>query len=166
MWRKWRDSGWMPALLSWALGERRGEEGGQEGAEQREKKGEDERGEEKREMGTVCMEKKGEREGGRDGNEATGVLRTSRDQKVGRGAVWFIKTSERPDLWAGGWMWRGSLVVAQRGTDGKWHDRIFSFFFFFSFLGSGTCCPYQVSLAHNILPGEKELKRGEAGAQS
>lgn len=66
---------------------------------------------------------------GWDGTEATGVPRTSRDQKVGRGAVWFIKTSERPDLWAGGWMWRGSLVVAQRGTDGKWHDRIFFFFF-------------------------------------
>ena len=33
------------------------------------------------------MEKRGERVRGRDGNEATGVLRTSRDQKVGRGAV-------------------------------------------------------------------------------
>lgn len=50
-----------PAELS--PGERRGEEAGQEGAEQREK-GVDERGEEEREMGTVCMEKKEEREGG------------------------------------------------------------------------------------------------------
>ena len=28
------------------------------------------------------------------------------------------------------------------------------------FLGLGTCCPYQVSLAHNILPREKENSRG------
>lgn len=35
-----------------------------------------------------------------------------------------------------------------------------SFFFCLFLLGSGTCCPYQVSLAHNILPKEKESSRG------
>lgn len=51
----------------------------------------------------------------------------------------------------GRWLWprEGQMVNDMTGF----------FFFFFSLLGSGTCCPYQVSLAHNILPGEKELKR-------
>lgn len=51
-----------------------------------------------------------------------GVLRSSRNQKVGRGAGSFIKARERPDPWAcrscRRWMWMGLLVAAQRGTDG------------------------------------------------
>lgn len=74
-----------PAELS--PGERRGEEAGQEGAEQREKKGWM-RGEKRRgRWGQYAWRRRKKGREGWDGNEATGVPRTSRDQKVGRGAV-------------------------------------------------------------------------------
>ena len=87
------------------------------------------------------------------------MLKTSRDWNVGEGAVWFIVTNEKPHPWPLDGQRkdvRGSLVVAIRGRcEMTWED-----FFLLLFLGLETLSPYQVSLAHNILPWENECLRG------
>lgn len=138
----------MPALPSPGEQRRRGAGGAEQG----------EKG--WREMGTVSIREEGKKEGGLGMGRRVvppGSRRLEGEQcDLSRPVRGLIPAPRK----ARGWIRRGSLVVDQRGTDGKRHDRTFFFFFCLFLLGSGTCCPYQVSLAHNILPKEKESSRG------
>lgn len=98
-------------------------------------------------MGAVSMRRR--REGGMGMRQQWGGQRTSRDQKVGRGAAKFIKTSERKRMDVEG----GRGGIGSGPEKDRWYITWQDFFFL---LGSGTCCPYRVSLAHNILPRERE----------
>lgn len=86
------------------------------------------------------------------------VLRSSRNQKVGRGAGSFIKARERglvhgPVGAAGDGRGWGCWLWPREGQMGNDMMRL-------PFLGLGACCPYQVSLAHNILHVGTESSRG------
>lgn len=136
MLRKWRDAGWMPALPSPGESRRR-RRGGWEGDGDRKHRGE---GREERERGH------------RGAEDLQGW-------KVGRGSRVIHQ-----DQWEA---WSLALGKAEGGCgggrwllsrEGQMVNDMTGLLFFLS--GLGTCCPYQVSLAHNILPRKKESSRG------
>lgn len=111
----------MPALPSPGEQRRRGAGGAEQG----------EKG--WREMGTVSIREEGKKEGGLGMGRRVvppGSRRLEGEQcDLSRPARGLIPAPRK----ARGWIRRGSLVVDQRGTDGKRHDRTFFFFLFVSF---------------------------------